>query len=149
MIEVVRTDSTNGDFIKLVQQLDAYLAVIDGDEHAFYAQFNKTAALKYVVVLYEDAEAVGCGAIKPFGIDAMEVKRMFILPEKRGQGLAKTVLSELERWTKQLHFTRCVLETGKRQQDAVRLYQSAGYSIVPNYGQYAEMENSVCFEKIL
>jgi len=79
----------------------------------------------------------------------MEVKRMFTLPESRGQGLATTVLGELETWAAELGFERCVLETGKRQPEAIAFYKKHGYEIIPNYGQYAGIDNSVCFEKII
>jgi hypothetical protein len=59
MIKIVRTVAENPDFMKLVKQLDADLAVTDGDEHAFYNQFNKLDAIKYVLLAYENETAVG------------------------------------------------------------------------------------------
>jgi len=79
----------------------------------------------------------------------MEVKRMFVLPEFRGKGIATKILVELENWAKELLYNKCVLETGKRQPDAIALYEKNGYLKIPNYGQYANMENSVCFEKVI
>jgi putative acetyltransferase len=147
MIKFIRTDSTNKDFIELVKQLDAYLAVIDGEEHSFYHQFNKIDKLKYAVVAYEDGKPIACGAIKQFKPDAMEVKRMYTIREYRGKGVASNILQELEQWASDLGYEKCVLETGKRQDDAVHLYKKRGYRIIPNYGQYEGMDNSVCFEK--
>lgn len=77
----------------------------------------------------------------------MEVKRMYTLPESRGKGIAARILSELEEWAAELAYQRCVLETGKRQLEAIALYRKHGYQVVANYGQYADVENSVCFEK--
>ncbi|MBL8183523.1 MAG: GNAT family N-acetyltransferase, partial [Blastocatellia bacterium] len=71
----------------------------------------------------------------------------FTIPDHRGKGIAAMVLDELEKWALELSCTRCVLETGKKQPEAIRLYTKCGYSLIPNYGQYAEMENSVCFAK--
>ena len=149
MATLLRTDSDNPDFRQLVTLLDAYLAEKDGDEHAFYHQYNKVDMLKQVIVAYVDGKAAGCGAIKPFSDSEMEVKRMYVLPDFRSQGIAKNILSELEAWAKQLGFKSCVLETGKRQTEAVALYPKCGYHIIPNYGQYAGMENSVCMKKQL
>lgn len=73
MILLVRTDATHPDFVALVQLLDADLAQRDGEDHAYYHQFNTIDKLKQVVVAYENNVAVGCGALKPFGADAMEV----------------------------------------------------------------------------
>jgi putative acetyltransferase len=149
MIQLIRTDSENPDFISLVRSLDADLAARDGTEHSFYAQFNKIAALKYVIVAYENDKPVGCGAIKEFDANAMEVKRMYTTLESRGKGIANKVLTALEVWAAELSFTRCILETGKRQPEAINLYKKNGYIITPNYGQYAGVENSVCFAKEL
>ena len=148
MFTLMRTNSDNTDFQNLVRELDKELAVRDGDEHSFYAQYNKIDAIKYAVVAYDDETAVGCGAIKEFD-GAMEVKRMFVPVNERGKGIATYVLKELEKWAKELNFEKCVLETGLRQPEAIRLYEKSGYEKIPNYGQYAGMENSVCFEKII
>ena len=149
MVKLIRTDSRNLDFTELVKLLDADLAVKDGEDHSFYSQFNKIDNIRYVVVAYEDEKPSGCGAIKEFGADTMEIKRMFVNPESRRKGIAMKILSELENWALELSYTRCILETGKRQPDAIGLYKKTGYKSIPNYGQYAGVENSVCFEKYL
>ena len=149
MFLIRRTNSEDKDFIKLVRQLDKDLAERDGDEHSFYHQFNKIVSIKHVLVIYEDGRAVGCGAIKEHETDTTEVKRMYTLPEIRGKGIASKVLIELEKWAKELLYTKCILETGKKQPEAIRLYEKSGYSITPNYGQYAGIRNSLCFEKNL
>jgi putative acetyltransferase len=147
MLSLKRTNSLDTDFRNLVVDLDKELAVRDGDEHSFYAQYNKIDKLNHCVVVYENDVAVGCGAIKAFESDKMEVKRMFVPLEKRGKGIAGFVLAELEKWAKELGYKSCVLETGKKQPEAIRLYEKSGYSMIANYGQYAGVENSVCFEK--
>lgn len=149
MIKFERTDSGNQDFIELVRALDADLAERDGGEHSFYSQFNTIDRIKYVVVAYEDEKAVSCGAIKEFTPGVMEVKRMYTLTEYRGRGIAGKVLHELEEWAAELGCEKCVLETGKRQPEAIALYGKSGYRVIENYGQYVGVENSVCFEKEL
>jgi putative acetyltransferase len=146
-ITIIRTDSTNNDFVELVKQLDADLAIRDGDEHAFYHQFNKINMIKHVVVLYQDGEPLSCGAIKESMPGSMEVKRMYTVPSARGKGLAVKVLTELEKWAAELNYAKCVLETGLKQPEAIALYTKCGYKVIANYGQYAGIENSVCFEK--
>lgn len=148
-MKIKRTNSENKDFIKLVKQLDAYLKITDEDEHDFYNQFNSIDVLKEVVVIYDHHVPVGCGAIKKFTESSAEVKRMFVVSAKRGQGFAQKILTALEIWAKELGYKKCVLETGKRQVEAVKFYKKCGYKIIPNYGQYAAMENSICFEKEL
>jgi putative acetyltransferase len=147
MITLIRTDSENKDFQKLVKELDADLSIRDGIEHSFYSQFNKIDMIKHAIVAYEDEVAIGCGAIKEYANDTVEVKRMYVPVNKRGKGIASKILSELEIWAKELNYAKCILETGKRQPEAIGLYLKSGYKIIPNFGQYENVENSVCFEK--
>lgn len=149
MHHLLRTNGTHPHFLSLVKMLDAELSGIDGDEHAFYHQFNSVASIKHAVVLYEQDEPVACGAIKAFDENAMEVKRMYTVPQYRGKGLAGKVLNALEGWARDLGYSHTILETGKRQPDAMALYTKWGYRIIPNYGPYIGIENSVCFEKKL
>ena len=72
---------------------------------------------------------------------------MFVLPDSRGKGIAGKILKELENWAIELNYTACILETGRKQNDAIALYKKAGYNIIPNYGQYENIDNSVCLKK--
>ena len=120
MITTKRTNSVNNDFQTLVKELDADLKTRDGEEHDFYHQFNKTDMIQHTVVAYDGDQAIGCGAVKEYSPETMEVG-----------------------------YKKCVLETGKKQPEAIELYKKNRYKIVPNYGQYENVENSVCFEKEL
>lgn len=144
-----KTNSEDADFLKLVNLLDKELAEYDGEEHAFYDQFNKVQNLKHCIIALDNDKAIGCGAIKKFDDRSMEVKRMYVLPQARGKGYSKQVLQSLESWAKDLGFSRIVLETGKRQVPAVNLYRNMGYNQTENYAQYIGIENSLCFEKFL
>lgn len=148
-MQLVRTNSDDPDFKSLVTLLDEDLAKRDGDQHSFYHQFNKIDTIKHAIVAYENNEPVGCGAIKEYNKESMEVKRMYTLPDMRGKGVASKILKELETWAAELSYKKCLLETGKRQPEAIQLYRKNGYHAIPNYGQYAGVENSVCFEKEL
>ncbi|MBK7433182.1 MAG: GNAT family N-acetyltransferase [Chitinophagaceae bacterium] len=150
MPKLIRADSTSTDFQALVKLLDAELAIRDGDEHAFYAQFNKTDLLRNVILCYEEDRAVGCGAFRPFEKEGqVEIKRMYVLPECRGRGIASHLLKALESWAAELGNHSCFLETGKNQPEAIGLYQKAGYSRIENYGQYLHIESSVCIQKVI
>jgi putative acetyltransferase len=149
MITTKRYDSGHPDFIHMVSFLDQELAVIDGRDHTFYNSYNKIDSIRHAVVAYDNGQPVGCGAIKVFSDEAMEIKRMYVTPGSRNHGIGKLIVTELENWAKELSYLKCVLETGKRQPDAVALYKKCGYQQIPNYGQYIGMENSVCFEKWL
>ncbi len=149
MIRIIRTDSSHSDFRGLVVYLDQELRQRDGEEHVFYAQFNKIDKIRHVVVAYQGDSPVGCGALKEYAPEVAEIKRMFVPEAYRRQGIARRVLRELERWAKELGFTTCILETGKKQPEAIDLYQSMAYEAIPNYGQYSGVENSVCMKKDL
>ena len=149
MINCIRTASNNQDFQNLVKELDKDLSIRDGEERSFYAQFNKIDLIKHAIVAYENETPIACGAIKEYSPDIMEVKRMYVSENKRGQGFASTILKELENWAAELNYKKCILETGKKQPEAIALYQKSNYLIISNYSQYKNVENSVCFEKIL
>lgn len=146
----IRTDYKNLNFIELVKMLDADLAIRDGEEdHAFYAQFNKIDLIQHVIVASDKDIPVACGAFKLFDEDTAEIKRMYVKPEHRGKAIASQVLAALESWAKETGFKKCILETGYQQPEAIALYQKSAYQIIPNYGQYAGVENSVCFAKLI
>jgi putative acetyltransferase len=149
MHSLKRTNADDLDFQTLVKELDRDLALRDGEEHFFFAQFNKIDTIKYVVLVFNNEKAIACGAIKEHAESTMEIKRMFVLPDKRRKGIASMVLQELEKWAKESGCKKCILETGKRQPEAIGLYKKNHYEIIQNYGQYAGMESSVCFEKNL
>ncbi|MBC7744626.1 MAG: GNAT family N-acetyltransferase [Flavobacterium sp.] len=149
MIEIQRTDSHNKDFINLVKLLDADLAIRDGIEHGFYAQFNQVDQIKYVVLAFINNQPAGCGSIKHYEDDTIEIKRMYTIPAHRGKGVASQILHELEIWAKEMEYRTCILETGKKQPEAIALYKKISFNIMANYGQYEGVENSMCFEKQL
>lgn len=148
-MNILRTNSKHEDFIWLVSKLDEFLAEMDGREHDFYNQYNKVDNINHVVLIYQNHVAVACGAIKEYNAETMEVKRMFTVEKFRNQGFASMILAELEKWVAELGYTKCILETGKRLPAAVHLYQQKGYVTISNYGQYINMENSICFQKEL
>lgn len=147
MLKLIRTDADNADLHSLVAMLDEELKQRDGEDHYFFAQFNKLAGLSGVVLAYLDDRAVGCGAFKRHSGDEAEIKRMFVRPDNRGKRIAAAILTELETWASESGFRSCVLETGFKQPEAIALYTRSGYEVIPNYGQYADVGNSVCMRK--
>lgn len=151
-----RTNSENTDFQSLVQALNKDLAIRNGDKETndFFVQFNQIDQLNHVVVAYKDNELVGCGAMKEYTDDVftektMEIKRMFVPVSARGLGIATKVLQELERWASELDYARCILETGDVMPEAIALYKKCEFQVIQNYGQYANVDSSLCFEKVL
>ncbi len=145
----VRTTSDHLDFRKMVNALDEDLYLRNGDIQKQYEQYNQIDKIKHAIVVYIDDIPVGCGCFKRFDDKTVEMKRMFVLPEMRGKQLAARLLQELEKWAMEEGFSKAVLETGRRQVEAQRLYNRAGYLLTENYGQYLGMEDSICYRKAL
>jgi putative acetyltransferase len=149
MISTRRTTSNDPAFLALVAELDEDLRGRYYELQSTYDQYNKVPDLSTVVIGYNKDVPAGCGCFKRFDENAVEIKRMFVVPSERGTGLASRILGELERWAKELGYDDAVLETGTRQHEAIRFYQREGYGIIENYGQYIGMETSMCMKKKL
>jgi GNAT superfamily N-acetyltransferase len=96
-----------------------------------------------------DGVAVGCGAVRRHDDETAEVKRMYVVPEARGRGVAAALLAALEQAAADLGYRRLVLETGLRQQEAMRLYETRGWAPIDNYGAYRMSSLSRSFGKSL
>jgi GNAT superfamily N-acetyltransferase len=148
-ITLKRTNSNDPDFRHLVTFLDKELQDRYGALQSVYDQYNHLNNLDTVLIGYSDQVPVGCGCFKRAGENKVEIKRMFVKPAARGQGIASAILSGLELWAWENGFSYTVLETGDKQHEAIALYKKLGYTVIPNYGQYAGMESSICMQKEL
>ncbi len=148
-IRFMRTSPDDINYKLLTGLLDQDLAIRDGDDHAFYAPFNTSEKIKHAIIGYDDEKPVCCGALRAYDAETVEIKRMFVQAAYRSKGIGLLLLQELENQARELHFPCCILETGKKQVEAIRLYQKAGYHVIKNYGPYELVENSVCMSKIL
>lgn len=95
-----------------------------------------------------NGDPVGCGALRRLDAVTGELKRMYVEPRARGQGVGRRLLAELEHHARRLGLRRLVLETGDRQHEATRLYERAGFARIPCFGEYTGAA-SVCMEKAL
>lgn len=146
MQTLTRTTSDNPDFKYLTGLFDEYLIDIDGEERNFFSFYNNVY-LETVLLVYENEEIVGCGGFKKFDDKTAEIKRMFVHPNHRNKGIASLIIKELETWAKELHYLHFVLETSPKLVSAIVLYKKTGYKIIPNFGQYIGVENSICMRK--
>lgn len=148
MLTLKRTNSSDKDFHLLIENLDKYLLDQYGQLQHFYSQYNKIENIPTVVIAYIENEPAGCGCFKQFDDSSVEVKRMFVANAHRGKGIGAAILTELEKWAAELGQKATVLELGNNQPEAMLLYTKQGYSVIPNYGQYAGMEaSSICMKK--
>ncbi|OCA69945.1 GNAT family N-acetyltransferase [Chryseobacterium arthrosphaerae] len=148
-MKILRTDSDHPDFRTLIKSLDATLAEHNGEADDFFAQFNTIDAIKNCLVAYVDDTPAACGAFKPFSEDTVEIKRMFTGPGFRKRGLGAAVVKELQTWAAELGYQKAVLETSKDLTPAISVYEKNGFYKIPNYGQYIDVDSSVCYEKVL
>jgi len=149
MTKVIRINSNNIHFNELIILLDDELNKRYGTVQEMYNEYNSFEFIETVIIAYSNDLPAGCGCFKKYDEQTIEIKRMFIKEEFRGQGLSKLILNELEQWGTQLEYKKAILETGIKQNEAIQLYSKSGYNRIENYGQYAEMPNSVCMMKVL
>ncbi|SEO93718.1 GNAT family N-acetyltransferase [Paenibacillus sp. OV219] len=147
-LEKVTTD--HADFGYLIELLDRDLWNRYPDTQQFFHGFNQVKLGAKAIVAYVDNKPVGCGCYREAeeaGI--VEMKRMFVLEEVRGRGIARAIMNELEQWAKQEGNRRAILETGTGQPEAIALYTKLGYVQIENYEPYIGSEDSVCMGKDL
>lgn len=138
------------DLHELIRRLDRDLLDRYPAEHIFGIDFTDPAVKNvHFAVAYLGGEPVGCGAIRPLTGRAAELKRFFVDPAFRRRGIASSLLAHLERHAAREGFAAIRLETGARQPESIALYEKFGYRQIPCFGEYADCEASVCYEKKL
>ncbi|GIH76794.1 GNAT family N-acetyltransferase [Planobispora longispora] len=101
------------------------------------------------LVAVVDGRAVGCGAVQPVDPATGEVKRMYVAPDHRGRGVARSLLAALEDLARAQGNTVLRLATGHLQPEAISLYRGSGYEPIPPYGKYVDVPTTFCFAKPL
>ena len=145
-VEFIDTDGENPDFVKLCTRLDSALDEIVGQkfQRSQYDQYNQLDSIHDVIIAYRNGEPVACGAFKMYDEEHAELKRIFTEPAHQNMGLGSEMLRRLEAKAKIKGCRWCILETGNPLEAACHMYRKAGYNVIPNYGQYADMPNSIC-----
>jgi putative acetyltransferase len=151
-LEIAAVDPRSADAVALIDALSQELAqrydFQDDGSGNFKAEDALQSRSAFLIGRVGNV-AVACGAFRSLDENVAEIKRMFVLPEYRGEGYSKAMLAELERRARNHGYTTVRLETGDRQPEAIGLYERCGYYRIPNYGFYADSGHSVCFEKTL
>ncbi|GGC13551.1 GNAT family N-acetyltransferase [Dyadobacter sediminis] len=148
MIQLYRTNSEHPEFVRLTGLLDDALCMIYNTRKEDYEEYNRITGLPTVVLAMEENVAVACGCFKMAGDSTIELKRMFVDPAFRSQGIASAIVGELEKWAKENDCEHAILETGKGQPEAIALYAKLGYSMADD-SDFASSERSVCMKKKL
>lgn len=148
-LQIKRTKSSDNDFVLLVSMLDSELFDRYQAAQARYDKYNKIELNDTVILVYIEGTPAGCGCFKQYDNETAEIKRMFVSTNFRGKGISKIILKELEKWASEKGFSKTILETGKKQHEAIGLYKNSGYHPMDNFGQYKDFPTSVCFKKDL
>ena len=145
------TDGMNQDFIALCHELDKFLnELVDGEENrAQYIPYNQLNDIHDVIVAYDNSTPVGCSSFKRYNADCAEVKRVFVRKEYRERGISKSLMKLLEESAKTKGYQYFILESGAPLVAAMNFYYSIGFQVIPNYGQYENMSESICMKKKL
>jgi putative acetyltransferase len=147
---ISRTNGLNSVFIDLVGMLDSELWERYPDTMHLYEKGNIVDENARAVIAFEKEVAAGCGCLRLFPDNtSIELKRMFVKKEFRGNGYSKLIVSELLKWAKELKRMTVYLETGIKQPEAVGLYECMGFYKTDNYGEYAGNPESICMKKEL
>jgi len=148
-MKLIYTDGSDERFIYLCGELDDCLNLAVGGEkmREQYNRYNKLEGINDVVLIIEDDGAAACGSFKEYEAGTAEIKRVFTQEKYRNRGHAKTIMEALEAKAKEKGYTKLILETGMVLKAAIKLYCGMGFKITGNYGQYADMPESVCMEK--
>lgn len=148
-LTILKTTNHNPDFLALEAIFDASLWASYPEAKQDYWQNNIVPLNPNSIVVYQDEKAVACGCFKAYNSTTVELKRIFVLPEARGMGLAQKTIKSLENWAVAQGYRRAILETLYKQQEAISLYQKIGYKIIANYPPYENLRESICMEKFL
>lgn len=146
----VYTDGSSLDFMELCHELDDFLnELVGGEENrAEYILYNQLDDIHNVVVTYDDIP-VGSASFKKYDDECAEVKRVFVKEEYRCKGIANKLMGLLENTAREQGYRYLILESGKPLVAAMALYRKIGYKVIPNYGQYKDMSDSICMKKEL
>jgi putative acetyltransferase len=138
------------DAISLIAELDAVLTPLYATEsrHGFSVDKLVREGVAFFVIRYDGLPA-GCGGIKLVGMEYGEVKRMYVRPQFRGQGLGRLMLDHLAAYSRERGINVLRLETGVHQKEAISLYERYGFQRIPPFPPYFEDPVSLCYEKRL
>ena len=104
----------------------------------------------YFLVARLDGEPVGCAGIcRCEGEQTAELRRMYVAPQARRLGIARSLMKELGEKARRLGYETLRLETGPEQPEAIHLYEASGFAVIPNFGPYTAQRRSICMEKAL
>lgn len=146
-----RTDGKDVDFIENCRLLDMDLDRRVGKKvkRDKYKKYNQLDEIQEAIVVYDDNKVIGGGAIRRYDDKNIELKRVFVHTEYQGQGIGSRLVTLLIEWAIELGYNRMILETGELLAESCTVYRKLGFQVIPNYGPYMDMPESLCMAKDL
>lgn len=150
-MEFRRTDGGNADFVENCRLLDVDLDRRVGKKikREKYKKFNGLDAIREAIVVYENGQAIGGGAIRRYDDKNAELKRVFVHTGYQGRGIGSELVLLLMEWAAELGYERMILETGELLVESCAVYRKLGFEVIENYGPYADMPESLCMARDL
>lgn len=145
------TDGSNADFQKFYLKTEEFYSSIVGGlkNRAAFVPYNISESITYVLIASISGVAVGCAGLKAYSDSDVEIKRVWVDPEFRGNHISTVMMDELEKRAVELGFKRAILQTRPQMEEAVHLYTKRGYVLIDNYPPYDKLEGAICFAKEL
>ena len=150
-IDYIWTDGNNEDFQKFYLKTEEFYSSIVGGlkNRAAFVPYNISESITDVLIASVDGVAVGCAGLKAYSDSDVEIKRVWVDPEFRGNHISTVMMDELEKKAAELGFKRAILQTRPQMEEAVHLYTKRGYVLIDNYPPYDKLEGAICFAKEL
>jgi GNAT superfamily N-acetyltransferase len=150
-VTIMEERPDSADALQLIAELQTQLNSLSyppESRHGFSVEKLLREGVAFFVTRRDDVPA-GCGAIKLFGTEYGEIKRMYVRPRFRGLGLGKLMLTRLANYVLERQVSLLRLETGIYQTEAIRLYERFGFQRRGPFGEYENDPLSIYFEKQL
>lgn len=145
------TDGSNEDFHRFYLKTEEYYSSIVGGvkNREGFVPYNISASITRVLIAYVDGAAAGCAGLKTYSENEIEIKRLWVDPEYRGNHIAGELMDRIEKRAKYFGYEKAILQTRPQMKEAVNLYKNRGYVLIDNYPPYDKLEGAICFAKTL
>ena len=150
-VDYIWTNGNNEDFQKFyIKTEEFYSSIVGGlKNRAAFVPYNISVSITDVLITSVSGVAVGCAGLKAYSDSDVEIKRVWVDPEFRGNHISTAMMDALEKKALELGFKRTILQTRPQMEEAVHLYTKRGYVLIDNYPPYDKLEGAICFAKEL
>ena len=151
VIDYKWTDGNDEDFRKFYLKTEEFYSSIVGGlkNREAFVPYNLSESISNVLIASVNGIAVGCAGLKAYSDTDVEIKRVWVDPEFRGNHISTAMMDSLEQKALELGLKRAILQTRPQMEEAVHLYSKRGYGLIDNYPPYDKLDGAICFAKTL